>query len=103
MRGAVATAAYALLTPEQLADVVADRAIIEQARGMLMLIFDIDADQAFDLLRTQSQTANVKLRTLARHLTEQFRARSADKRMLGQTDYEEMLLSASQLEILERT
>ena len=39
------------------------RAPIEQAKGMLMAIHGIDADEAFDLLREQSQTTNVRLRT----------------------------------------
>lgn len=54
------------------ADVVADvyesRAVIEQAKGALMLVYGIDADQAFDVLTWRSQVTNVKLRVLARRL-----------------------------------
>lgn len=45
--------------------VVATRAIIEQAKGALMLAFGVDADTAFGVLSWQSQTHNLKLRALA--------------------------------------
>lgn len=38
---------------------------IEQAKGMLMGCYGLDADGAFSLLRRWSTTRNVKLRTLA--------------------------------------
>ena len=44
------------------------RAIIEQAKGMVMFVFGVDADSAFDLLRRQSQDHNIKLRVLAEHV-----------------------------------
>lgn len=45
--------------------VVASRAVIEQAKGALMLAFRVDADTAFGVLSWQSQMHNVKLRSLA--------------------------------------
>lgn len=74
MHDAVVRAAFALLTPEKLAEVVASRVMIEQAKGMLMIIYGVDGDQAFDLLRRRSQTVNVKLRVLAEQVTIEFRA-----------------------------
>ena len=41
------------------------RALIEQAKGMLMFVNGIEADEAFDLLREQSQNHNVKLLLVA--------------------------------------
>ncbi|MRJ75509.1 ANTAR domain-containing protein [Aeromicrobium sp. SMF47] len=41
------------------------RKLIGQAQGILMERFDIDADRAFEFLRRQSQTHNVKLRYVA--------------------------------------
>ena len=41
------------------------RALIEQSKGMLMFVYGIDADAAFELLRGQSQNHNVKLRDVA--------------------------------------
>jgi hypothetical protein len=57
-----------------LSDVVRDRATIEQAKGMLMLIYRLDADQAFAVLRECSQHGNIKLRILARQIVTDFRA-----------------------------
>ena len=45
------------------------RATIEQAKGVLMQLLSIDADQAFAVLSRYSQTHNVKLRILAERLT----------------------------------
>ncbi|MDT5011274.1 MAG: hypothetical protein QOH57_2891 [Mycobacterium sp.] len=52
------------------------RAPIEQAKGMLMAVHGIDADEAFDLLRKQSQDTNVPLRTVAADLVRQLSGRA---------------------------
>ena len=44
------------------------RAVIEQSKGMLMFVYGIDADAAYDLLRRQSQHHNVKLRLIAEQI-----------------------------------
>ena len=41
------------------------RAVIEQAKGVLVAVYGIDAESAFALLRTRSQTGNLKLRHVA--------------------------------------
>ncbi len=46
----------------------ASRAAIDQAKGALMLVYGMDDDAAFDLLRWYSQRSNVKLRDLAETL-----------------------------------
>jgi hypothetical protein len=53
--------------------VVANRAVIEQAKGALMVIHGIDEDAAFDLLRTASSSSNRKLRDIASAVVEQMR------------------------------
>lgn len=53
------------------------RAPIEQAKGMLMAIHQISADQAFDLLRRKSQESNVPLRDVAADLVQQLSAIAA--------------------------
>jgi transcriptional regulator with GAF, ATPase, and Fis domain len=46
------------------------RAVIEQAKGILMERHRSTADEAFQLLVTASMTTNTKLRTIAAHLVE---------------------------------
>jgi hypothetical protein len=53
---------------DELQTIVAHRAIIEQAKGMLMAIYDLDADAAFQILRWRSQEHNVKLNWVAEKL-----------------------------------
>lgn len=53
------------------------RAVIEQAKGMLMVAYGIDADAAFALLRDQSQHHNVKLRLIAEQVTKDLPALAA--------------------------
>lgn len=45
--------------------VVESRALIEQAKGVLMVTYGVDADRAFDILRWRSQATQVKLKTVA--------------------------------------
>jgi hypothetical protein len=45
--------------------IVDRRAPIEQAKGMLMFVYGVDAEAAFDMLRTHSQEHNVKLGLIA--------------------------------------
>jgi hypothetical protein len=53
---------------EALPDVLESRAVIEQAKGMLMALYRISADQAFHILQWRSQETNTKLRLLAKQL-----------------------------------
>jgi hypothetical protein len=53
---------------EALPDVLESRAVIEQAKGMLMAVYRISADQAFRVLQWRSQETNTKVRLLAKQL-----------------------------------
>jgi ANTAR domain len=55
-------------------EITEHRAVIEQAKGMLMLVYGLEAGPAFDLLKLRSQKSNVKLRRLAQDLIDDFRA-----------------------------
>ena len=46
------------------------RAVIEQAKGILIAEHNIDADEAFAMLTRLSQTSDTKLRDVARRLVE---------------------------------
>lgn len=48
-----------------------NRAAIEQAKGVLMYVYRVSADQAFRVLQWRSQETNVKLRSLAKQLLDE--------------------------------
>jgi hypothetical protein len=54
-----------------LAEAMRSRAVIEQAKGILMADQRIDADAAFEQLARVSQHTNVKLRDVARRIVEE--------------------------------
>jgi GAF domain-containing protein len=56
---------------QNMAEAMRSRAVIEQAKGMLMSERRIGADEAFEQLVKLSQHANVKLRDLARRLVDE--------------------------------
>ena len=53
---------------DELQVIVAHRAVIEQAKGMLMAIYELDAQSAFGVMTRLSQHFNVKLHDLAAKL-----------------------------------
>jgi hypothetical protein len=53
---------------EALPDLFENRAAIEQAKGVLMYVYRVSAEQAFRVLQWRSQETNVKLRALAQQL-----------------------------------
>jgi GAF domain-containing protein len=55
----------------QLAEAMASRAVIEQAKGIVMHEQRCDADDAFGVLLRVSQRANIKLRDIAAQIVEQ--------------------------------
>lgn len=57
-----------------IADFTEHRAIIEQAKGVLMMTYAITAERAFDILVWRSQETNTKLRVLASQLVDDFTA-----------------------------
>jgi PAS domain S-box-containing protein len=80
------------LVTAKLAEIAEQRASIEQAKGMLMMIYGIADDAAFDLLKWLSQEANVKLRLLAEQICEDFR--SAGPHLTSQAEFDHLLLTA---------
>ncbi|GAB2515009.1 PAS and ANTAR domain-containing protein [Nocardia heshunensis] len=55
-------------------DLMQDRALIEQAKGALMLAYGVTAEQAFRVLRWRSQETNTKLRALATQIVRELHA-----------------------------
>ena len=60
------------LVTEAVSEIAESRGAIEQAKGMLMLVYSINADAAFDLLRWRSQETNIKLRLLVEQIIADF-------------------------------
>jgi transcriptional regulator with GAF, ATPase, and Fis domain len=59
---------------ESIQRALSTRAPIEQAKGMLMAIHGITAEEAFDRLRTESQHTNIPLRVVATTLIDKLGA-----------------------------
>jgi PAS domain S-box-containing protein len=78
----------------KLAEISENRAGIEQAKGMLMLIYGIGERAAFELLKWLSQEANIKLRPLAEQIAEDFR--HAGLPLNTQTEFDHLMLTAHQ-------
>lgn len=76
------------------AEIAENRAIIEQAKGMLMVVYGITADAAFELLRWRSQEANVKLRRLAEQMVSDFVALAQREQSPARAAYDNLLLTA---------
>jgi hypothetical protein len=79
---------------EAVAEIAEARSGIEQAKGMLMLIYRIDADSAFELLRWRSQETNTKLRVLAEQIVKDFLKLSYDEVLPIRPVYDRLLLTA---------
>jgi len=81
-----------------IAEIAENRAVIEQAKGMLMVVYGITADAAFELLRWRSQEANVKLRRLAAQVVDDFVRLAQDGTHANATPsraaYDNLLLTA---------
>jgi hypothetical protein len=77
-------------------EITENRSVIEQAKGMLMLIYRVDADTAFELLRWRSQETNVKLRVLAERLLADYAALVYEELLPPRATFDHLLLTAHQ-------
>lgn len=82
------------LISSKLTEIAENRTMIEQAKGMLMLIYNIEAVAAFGLLRWLSQQNNVRLRLLAAQLVTDLRAVRPAGARVDTTDYDHVLMTA---------
>lgn len=69
------------------------RSAIDQAKGMLRLIYGIDEVAAFELLKWRSQETNTKLQSLAQQITDDFAATPHDG-TVARSHYDNLLLTA---------
>lgn len=86
--------AQAEAVTEAVAGIAEARAAIEQAKGMLMLIYRINGDAAFDLLKWRSQETNTKLRALAEQLARDFLDLEYSETLPSRATLDRLLLTA---------
>jgi hypothetical protein len=79
---------------EAVAEIAEARSGIEQAKGMLMLIYRISADAAFELLKWRSQETNVKLRALTEQIAKDFLELDYQELLPHRSVYDRLLLTA---------
>jgi hypothetical protein len=79
---------------EAVAEIGENRGGIEQAKGMLMLVYRISAEAAFDLLKWRSQATNVKLRAIGQQIVKDFLALSYSDVLPPRSSYDQLLLTA---------
>jgi ANTAR domain/PAS fold len=82
------------IVSEAVAEIAEARGVIEQAKGMLMLIYRISADSAFELLKWRSQETNTKLRVLAEQICRDFLELRYDEELPPRSAYDRLLLTA---------
>jgi fructose-specific component phosphotransferase system IIB-like protein len=82
------------MVTEAVAEIAEARGGIEQTKGMLMLIYRITAESAFELLKWRSQETNTKLRALAEQIAEDFLELTYDEELPDRAVYDKLLLTA---------
>ena len=82
------------IVTEAVAEIAEARGVIEQAKGMLMVIYRISADSAFELLKWRSQETNTKLRALAEQIARDFLELRYDEELPPRSAYDRLLLTA---------
>ena len=70
------------------------RSLIDQVRGILVLVYRIDADAAFGVLKWRSQVTNTKLRAFAEQLMSDIRELEYDGQLPRRTVFDQLLLTA---------
>lgn len=90
------TPARDALISDAVAEIADNRAVIEQVKGILCLVYRIEPEVAFDVLRWRSQETNVKLRTLAEQLMADFAVIGGGERLPRREVFDRLLVTAHQ-------
>ena len=91
-----ASAKFEQRVSQRVEQIVENRAVIDQAKGMLMFVLGCDAQAAFDELREQSQRHNVKLHLIAERIVGDLVELSKSKPTIDRLDSHGILLTAHQ-------
>lgn len=89
------------IVTKALTEITENRSAIEQVKGMLMLIYRVDADTAFELLRWRSQETNVKVRLLAEQLLADYAGLVYEELLPPRSAFDHLLLTAHQRVVLD--
>jgi hypothetical protein len=81
---------------QAVAEIADNRAVIEQAKGVLMYVYQVEADAAFDVLKWRSQETNVKLRALPEQLLADIRTLKHDEPESYRSTFDVLLLTTHQ-------
>jgi PAS domain S-box-containing protein len=85
---------------EAISEIAKHRSTIEQAKGVLMMVYGIDADgvrrSTFDVLKWCSQNSHIKLRLLAEGLVSQFQSLQYGEVPPGRSTFDQILLATGQ-------
>ena len=84
------------LITDALAEIVDQRAVIEQVKGVLRVVYRIDDEAAFGVLRWRSQETNIKLRELAEQLMTDFTGAGGGDELPARAVFDLMLMTAHQ-------
>ncbi|MCK0090200.1 PAS and ANTAR domain-containing protein [Rhodococcus sp. F64268] len=68
------------------------RAVIEQAKGILMVVYAVSAERAFEVLAWRSQETNVKVRALAEQLVAEA-AGGSGAQPIARTEFDHLLMT----------
>jgi hypothetical protein len=79
---------------EAVAGIAERRSAIEQVKGILVFIYRIDADRAFDLLTWRSQVTNTKVRELAGRYLAAFASLDYSEVVSTRSTCDQLLLTA---------
>jgi PAS domain S-box-containing protein len=79
---------------EAVAQITENRSIIEQVEGVLMMVYGIGADAAFDVLKWRSQQSNIKLRLLAEQMMSEFQSLKYRESPPPLSTFDQLLLTA---------
>lgn len=77
----------------KVAEIVRNREVIDHAKGMLMAVYGLRSDTAFEVLRWRSQVTNTKLLHLSEQLVAEFVERGAKPDLPPRREYDNILMT----------
>lgn len=86
-------AAEQKIITEKVTQIAEGRGPIERVKGMLMLIYGIEPEAAFELLKWRSQLTNVKLRAIVDQLTRELTSLASETRLPPRSVFDQLLIT----------